>query len=108
MVFFQEDLPFGVEAVTYEEEDEDMDDTGLDPTDFMEEGNLEIDTDEEPGEAEGDTIVMDVDPVVREEEEEEDEGDHIEIEQPPVTEEVIDQGGEADDEKDSEKEKDSE
>jgi len=43
---------------------------------------------------------MNEDPVVR--------VDHIEIEQPPVTEEVIDQGGEADDEKESEKEKESE
>ena len=100
-LFFQEDLPFGVEAVTYDDEDEDMDDTGIDPTEFMEEGNLEIDTDDEQMD-DGDTIVMNEDPVVREDE------DHIEIEQPPVTEEVIDQGGEADDEKDSEKEKESE
>ena len=92
MDLFQEDLPFGVEAVTYDDdEDEDMEDTGLDPTEFMEEGNLEIDTDDEQGD---DAIVMNEDPVVRE--------DHIEIEQPPVTEEVIDQGGEADDEKESE------
>ena len=32
--------------------------------------------------------------------------DHIEIEQPPVTQEVIDEGGEADDEVDTETEND--
>merc|ERR1711963_772042 len=83
--------PTAITPKNDEDEDEDMEDTGLDPTEFMEEGNLEIDTDDEQGD---DAIVMNEDPVVRE--------DHIEIEQPPVTEEVIDQGGEADDGKESE------
>ena len=93
----QEHLPFGVEAVTYageEEEDEDMDDAEMvDPTDFMEEGVLEIDEDmEDPSED-----------VTTEEQNAADENvddDHIEIQQPPVTQEVIDEGGEGDDEKD--------
>ena len=159
-------LPFGVEAVTYDDEDDDeMDDAEVvDPTEFMEEGNLEI---EEGMEEESEQVDMEVTPELAADQIEIDEGpdpeisqletpatnedhaeikeataeenieaeevdqpvspesatgedhentekielqqtdednteteDHIEIEQPPVTQEVIDEGGEADDEKD--------
>ena len=80
-----DDLPFGVEAVTYDEDDED---DGVDPTEFMETSTLEIDE----SEGKGETVELST--------------DHIEIEQPPVTQEVIDEGGEADDEVDTETEND--
>ena len=81
-----DDLPFGVEAVTYDEDDED---DGVDPTEFMETSTLEIDE----SEGQGATVELST--------------DHIEIEQPPVTQEVIDEGGEADDEVDTETENDN-
>ena len=62
---FQDGLPFGVEAVKYNAEDEDMDD-GVDPSEFMEEGTLQIDMDAPD---------MEID--ISE--------DHIELDQIPVT-----------------------
>lgn len=159
-------LPYGVEAVTYDDEEDDDDAEMVDPSEFMEEGNLEI---EEEMEEEGGQVSMEITPelptaqieidtspepepekndmeeiaveenpatgedhVDKQQDEEsieneesvspvpavaaedspgnteniedqageEEAADHIEIEQPPVTQEVIDEGGEADDEKD--------
>ena len=44
----EEHLPFGVEAVTYNNDEEHLDiDLEMDPSDFMEDGNLEITSDDE-------------------------------------------------------------
>ena len=44
----EEHLPFGVEAVTYNDDEEHLDiDLEMDPSDFMEDGNLEITSDDE-------------------------------------------------------------
>ena len=44
----EEHLPFGVEAVSYEDDEEHLDDNlEMDPSDFMEEGNLEITSEDE-------------------------------------------------------------
>lgn len=44
----EEHLPFGVEAVTYEDDEEHIDNhLEMDPSDFMEEGNLEITSEDE-------------------------------------------------------------
>ena len=109
-----EQLPFGVEAVTYDEDEDDdgeMDDSEVvDPTQFMEEGNLEIDEEMDEGTEEVTAITEEAEEASPEPEESnlepehieiepEAEPDHIEIEQAPVTQEVIDEGGEADDEK---------
>merc|ERR1719510_1637154 len=80
-----DDLPFGVEPVTYGEDiEDDYDDMeDLDPTQFMEEITEEVDT----------ALEMDVDvalAVSAEGEDMEEVGlvDHIEIEEPPETEEI--------------------
>lgn len=101
----EEQLPFGVEAVTYDEDEEEMEDSEVvDPTEFMEEGNLEIDDEMDDGIGEVAAVTEVASPEPEESNSEhveiEPEPDHIEIEQAPVTQEVIDEGGEADDEKD--------
>ena len=79
--FLQDDLPFGVEPVTYGEDiEDDYDDMeDLDPTQFMEEITEEVDT----------ALEMDIE-LSAEGEDMEEVGpvDHIEIEEPPETEEI--------------------
>ena len=81
LLAIQDDLPFGVEPVTYGEDiEDDYDDMeDLDPTQFMEEITEEVDT----------ALVMDVD-VSAEGEDMQGLGsvDHIEIEEPPETQEI--------------------
>ena len=80
-ISIQDDLPFGVEPVTYGEDiEDDYDDMeDLDPTQFIEEITEEVDT----------ALEMDVE-VSAEGEEMEGLGpvDHIEIEEPPETQEI--------------------